>query len=86
MIYGTIEVGTEPVQVPLGAADVPVILNTGESTIYFGNDDEVSTETGIKLGAGIGYEFPNTLEYGRWKELWVVSDAEGGELRYATVG
>lgn len=86
MIYGALEVGTTAVQVPLGGADQPVILNTGETTLYIGNTDEVTDANGVKIASGIGYEFPNTLEFSRWKELWVISDAEGGELRYATVG
>lgn len=86
MINGALEVGTTAVQVPVGAADQPIILNSGETTLYIGNTDEVTDANGIKIGAGVGYEFPNTLEYARWKELWVISDAEGGELRYASVG
>lgn len=86
MIHGALTVNTTSVKVPLGAGDRPVILNTGETTLYIGNTDEVDSANGLPLAPNVGYEFPNTLEFSEWNELWVVSSAEGGEVRYATVG
>lgn len=86
MINGTLAVSTTAVKVPLGAGDRPVILNSGSTTIYIGNTAGVTSANGLPLGPNVGYEFPNTLEFAEWNELWVISSAVGGELRYATVG
>jgi hypothetical protein len=86
MVNGTLSVGTTAVQVVVGAAQTPVIVNVGTTTLYFGNTDEVTTANGLPIGPNVGYEFPSDLVFSGWDELWVISDGEGGELRYATVG
>lgn len=86
MINGALAVNTTAVKVPLGAGDRPVVLNTGETTLYIGNTDDVSSANGLPLSPNVGYEFPTTLEFAEWNELWIVSSDEGGEVRYATVG
>jgi hypothetical protein len=86
MRTNTITVNTDPVQVPLGKGDRPVIVNVGSTKIYFSNDGVVSTSDGLPLGPNVGYEFTGTLTDCEWTELWVVSDEAGGELRYGTVG
>jgi len=86
MLNNTLNVGTTAVQVPVGQAETPVIINVGSTTIYFGNTDAVTTANGLPVGPNVGYEFPNDLNTIRWDELWVISDGEGGEIRYAPVG
>lgn len=86
MLNNTLNVDGTAVQVPVGMAERPVIVNVGTTTIYFGNTSSVSTANGIPLGPNVGYEFPGDLGLIRWDELWVISDAAGGEIRYAPVG
>ena len=86
MINATLSVGTTAVKVPLGANERPVIVNTGSTTLYFGNTNGVTSANGIPLGPNVGYEFPVNLDHSLWNELWVISSAVGGELRYAQVG
>lgn len=86
MRFNNINVGTAPVQVPVGGGDVPVLVNNGETELYFGDSDTVSAGNGIPLGPGVGYEFSRTLNEAGWVAVWVVSDSVGGDLRYATVG
>jgi hypothetical protein len=86
MVNNTLTVGTAAVQVPLGPGDRPVIINTGSTTIYFGNTSGVTTTNGIPLGANVGYEFPNQLDMAEWDALWVISSGAGGQIRYTTVG
>jgi hypothetical protein len=81
----TSTVGTEPVQLDVGAGDVPVLINTGPVTIYFGGVD-VTAATGIPLGSGAGYQFPTGLAEAGWSGVWVVTGAGTGEIRYASVG
>jgi hypothetical protein len=86
MINATLSVGTTAVKVTLGANERPVIVNTGSTTLYFGNTNGVTAANGIPLGPNVGYEFPMNLGQALWNELWVISSAVGGELRYAQVG
>lgn len=86
MRFNSINVGTDPVQVPVGGGDVPVLVNNGETDLYFGDSDTVDVDNGIPLSPGVGYEFSRTLTDAGWLEVWVVSDSVGGDLRYATVG
>ena len=86
MINATLSVGTTAVQVPVGANEQPVVVNTGATTLYIGNTSGVTAANGIPLGPNVGYEFPHTLGQAMWDELWVISSAVGGELRYAQVG
>jgi hypothetical protein len=86
MINATLAVGTTAVKVPVGANERPVIVNTGETTLYIGNTSGVTAANGIPLGPNVGYEFPLTLGLALWKELYVISSDAGGELRYAQVG
>ena len=86
MRFNSLSVGTTAVKVPLGNGDVPVIINNGSTTIYFGNTNAVTTSNGIPLGPNVGYEFARTLLDAGWTELWVVSSAVGGQVRYGTVG
>jgi hypothetical protein len=86
MRYNSLAVGTTAVQIPLGRGDVPVVVNNGETTVYIGNTDDVTSGNGIPLGPSIGYEFSRTLEDAEWGALWVVSDEAGGEVRYMSVG
>jgi hypothetical protein len=74
-----------PARVPLGHADVPVLVNLGPDTVYIGSSDQVATGTGIPLGPNVGYQFPNTLATAGWGELWAVSDGDS-EIRYGSVG
>jgi hypothetical protein len=86
MKVNSITVGTTPVRVPLGGGDVPVLINNGETDLYFGDSDTVSVANGVPLGPSSGYEFSRTLTEAAWPGVWVVSDAPGGDLRYGTVG
>ena len=86
MVNASLSVGTTAVQVPLGSAERPVIVNTGSTTLYFGNTNGVTSANGIPLGPNVGYEFPHDLVYAGWDQLWVISSAAGGQLRYAQVG
>lgn len=86
MINNSLSVGTTAVQVPLGDGDRPIFVNSGSTTIYFGNTNEVSPLNGIPLGPNVGYEFPNQLGLAEWDQLWVISSGAGGQIRYATVG
>lgn len=86
MINGALAVNTTAVKIPLGTGDRPVVLNTGETTLYIGNTNGVTTANGLPLAPNVGYEFPNTLEFSEWNEVWVVSSDVDGEVRYATVG
>ena len=78
-------VGLTAVEIPVGSRR-PVIINTGATTLYFGEDNTVSTANGIPLGPNVGYEFPEPFAVSNWEGLWVISDAAGGEVRYASVG
>jgi hypothetical protein len=86
MRHNSMTVGTSPVKVPLGKADVAVVINNGQTNIYVGNTNGVSVNNGFPLGPYIGYEFERTLLDAGWEAVWVVSDAPGGQLRYGTVG
>lgn len=86
MRYNNITVGMTAVKLPLGEADVPVVINNGDSTIYMGNTADVSPANGFPLGSSIGYEFTRNLEESGWTEVWVISDAVDGDVRYGTVG
>lgn len=87
MVNGALEVGTETAtKVPVGSADRPLLLNVGDTVLYIGNTNAVSSSNGIPLSQNVGYEFPNTLEFSEWNEVWVISVDATGELRYATVG
>jgi hypothetical protein len=86
MVNASLSVGTTAVKVPVGAAQTPVVVNTGSTTIYIGNTNGVTTSNGIPLGENVGYEFPADLVLAGWDELWVISDGAGGQIRYATVG
>lgn len=78
-------VNTTAVEVPVGDR-LPVLVNSGTTTVYFGSTAAVTTATGIPLGPGIGYEFPETLREAGWEALWVIGDGAGGQIRYGTVG
>lgn len=86
MLNNTLSVGTTAVKVPVGKAETPVIVNNGATTLYFGNTSAVTTSNGIPIGPNVGYEFPGDLHTIRWEELWVISSAAGGQLRYAPIG
>lgn len=86
MVNNKITVSTAAQQVQLGLGDRPLLMNSGETTLYIGNTSGVTSANGIPLEAGIAYEFPNTLQDAEWDTLWVVSNAGGGELRFTTVG
>jgi hypothetical protein len=86
MLNNVLTVNTTAVKVPVGAAEQPVIVNSGSTTIYFGNTNGVTAANGIPLGPNVGYEFPGDLGTIRWDELWVISSGAGGQIRYAPVG
>lgn len=86
MRYNSITVGTTPVRLPLGKGDVVLVVNNGETVLYFGNTSDVDAENGLPMGPSIGYEFDRNLESAGWNDVWVVSDGEGGDVRYASVG
>jgi hypothetical protein len=81
----SLTVNTTAVQVPVGRRR-PVIVNVGETTIYLGDTNAVTTSNGIPIGPNVGYEFPETLRDAGWDGLWVIGDAAGGEVRYGSVG
>lgn len=79
-------IGTTPVQVPVGDGDVPVLANQGTTNMFFSSTAGVSVNNGLPLAPGMAFEFPHNLQQSEWDEVWVVSDAPGGDLRYGTVG
>lgn len=86
MRTNNLTVDTTAVQVPLGKADRPVLVNVGSTNVYFGNSDQVTAANGLPLPENIGYSFDATLQDSEWVELWVIGDAPGGEIRYGSVG
>jgi hypothetical protein len=86
MRVNSITVGTQPVQVPLGGADIPILINNGDVDLYVGSTDDVSVENGVPLGPSVGYEFSRTLTDAGWPAVWVVAADGEGDLRYGTVG
>jgi hypothetical protein len=86
MLNNTLTVNTTAVKVPVGAAQTPIFVNSGSTTIYFGNTNGVTASNGIPIGPNVGYEFPRDLNFAGWDELWVISSGAGGQIRYAPVG
>lgn len=81
----SLTVNTTAVQVPVGDRR-PVIINSGETNIYFGPTATVTTANGLVIGPGVGYEFNEALSDAGWDGLWVISDEADGQVRYGIVG
>lgn len=86
MLNNTLTVNTTAVQVPVGAAQTPLVVNSGTTIIYLGNTNGTTAANGIPLGPNVGYQFPQDLVFAGWNQLWVISSGAGGQIRYATVG
>jgi hypothetical protein len=73
------QVGTTPVQVLVPADAIAEIQNLGDGAtppagnLYIGDDNTVSTATGLKVAAGGLYASPRPVSYG--VAVWVVSDS-----------
>jgi hypothetical protein len=63
-----------------------VLANYGLTNMFFGSTSAVTIDNGLPLVSGLAFEFPQNLQQSEWDEIWVVSDAPGGDLRYGTVG
>lgn len=75
-------VGTTAVKIP-ATRKIPVIQNLGPGILFLDTDGDVDVDSGLKLGVGVVYEFP---ESGAYSDIWVVADAEGTDVRIIEVG
>lgn len=69
----------------LGKADCPVIQNLGPDDLYFGQNNTVTDETGIRLLPGEGFGFDRPLVEAGWDAVWVYTTGSA-DVRYASVG
>ena len=76
-------VTTNPQQLEVDRVDRVVLQNLGAGVVYWGEDETVSVETGMKLAVGESYDLLRPQDEGIG-EAWVVGDA-AADLRYQRV-
>lgn len=74
-------VGTTAVELVFGRGKIPVIQNAhATANLFYGDDPDVTTATGIRLGPDVAWSSPAPLTSA--KSIWVISDVAGCDVRY----
>lgn len=77
-------VGTEATPLPVGLGQRCLVQNLGPDPIYFDFDADVTTSTGVRIGADEGYELMRSLGTGG-DGLHLVSSGTA-DVRFAPLG
>lgn len=79
-----ITVGTSAIQISAVGRQKPILQNLGPGDLYLGENDEVTADNGLKLGAGAVFEFSSAISMD--DGLWVIASEADTDVRYMLLG